>query len=200
MAKKNNYVGYHIFSKILRFAGFIWFGEKVIGSENIPKSGKCILAGNHLSDFDAYLLFASTNRPIHFLGKKELFDGKMSWFFKMMHLIPVDRKNKNPEAKSTAIEVLNEEKVLGIFPEGTYHKEDLLLPFKPGVISFAEKTGAPIIPFAIDSTFKFRCQPIIKFGKPIYIDKIKEKDKIAYLESTIRNMILELQDMRKNKK
>ena len=59
----------------------------------------------------------------------------------MMHLIPVDRKNKNPEAKSKAIEILNEEKALGIFPEGTYHKEDLLLPFKPGVISFAEKTS-----------------------------------------------------------
>ena len=56
---KNNYIGYHIVSKILRLAGFIWFGEKVIGKENIPTSGKCILAGNHLSNYDAYLLFSS---------------------------------------------------------------------------------------------------------------------------------------------
>lgn len=197
--KKNNYIGYYIVSKILKCAGFIWFGGKVLGKENIPKKGKCILAGNHLSDFDAYLLFASTNRPIHFLGKKELFQGKMVWFFEMMHLIPVDRKNKNPEAKSKAIDILNNDKVLGIFPEGTYHKEDLLLPFKPGVISFAEKTGAPIIPFAIDSNFKFRCKPVIKFGEPIYVDKIKEKDKVAYLENVVRNILIELQDMRNQK-
>lgn len=201
MAKNNNYIGYHIVAKILKFAGLIWFGGKIYGKSNIPKNGSCILAGNHLSDFDAYLLFASTNRPIHFLGKKELFDGKMAWFFKMMHLIPVDRKNKNPEAREKSLEILKEGKVIGIFPEGTYHKEDLLLPFKPGVINFAEKSGAPIIPFAMDSTFKFRCKPVIKFGNPIYIDKIKEKDKVTYLENVVRDMLIELkkekQDLKK---
>lgn len=197
MKQSNSYLGYHIVSKILRFAGFVWLGEKVYGKEFIPKNGKCILAGNHLSNFDAYLLFAGTNRPIHFIAKKELFEGKFAWFFKMMHLIPVDRKNKNPEARKKAIEILNEEKVVGIFPEGTYHKEDLLLPFKPGVIDFAEKTGAPIIPFAMDSTFKFRCNPKIKFGEPIYVNKIKEKDKVAYLEKVVRNMLNELKENKK---
>ena len=195
--KNSSYIGYHIVAKILRFAGLIWFGDKVIGKENIPKKGRCILAGNHLSDFDAYMLFASTNRPVHFLGKKELFEGKMAWFFKMMHLIPVDRKNKNPEAKKAAIDILEQDKVVGIFPEGTYHKEDLLLPFKPGVISFAEKTGAPIIPFAMDSTFKFRCRPIIKFGKPIYVNEIDAEDKVAYLEIVVREMLIELKEDRK---
>ena len=166
--------------------------NKIIGKENIPKEGRCILAGNHESNFDAYLLFCGTKRPIHFLGKKELFEGKMAWFFKMMHLIPVDRKNKNPEAKQAALDILEEEKVIGIFPEGTYHKEDILLPFKPGAISFAEKTGAPIIPFAIVSDFKFRSKTIIKFGKPIYINKVKAKDKVKYLEDTVRKMIIEL--------
>lgn len=194
MKKSNNYLGYKIVSKILSFAGYVWFGCKVIGKENIPKEGRCILAGNHLSDFDAYLLFSATNRPIHFLGKKELFEGKFAWFFRMMHLIPVDRKNKNPEAKQAAIDILEEEKVIGIFPEGTYHKEELLLPFKPGAISFSEKTDAPIIPFAIVSTFKFRCKPVIKFGKPIYVNKIKAKDKVAYLQKTVEKMLMELSE------
>lgn len=197
MKKKNSYFGYYFFSRILRYAGFIWFGEKIYGKENIPKKGGCILAGNHLSDFDAYLLFASTRRPIHFLGKKELFKGRLAWFFKMMHIIPIDRKNKNPEAKNEVIEKLNEGKVIGIFPEGTYHKEDLLLPFKPGVVSFASKTGVPIIPFAMDSTFKFRCHPIIKFGKPIYLDKVKEEDKVAYLEKIVLNMLKKIKNERK---
>lgn len=161
---------------------------------NIPETGSCILAGNHLSNYDAYLLFLSTKREIHIISKKELFETKFGWFFKVMHLIPVDRKNKNPEAKKEAIKLLEENKVLAIFPEGTYHKEDLLLPFKPGVISFAEKTNAPIIPFAIHGEFKFRKKPIIKFGAPINVNEIKEKDKVKYLENVIKNMIIELQE------
>ena len=111
-----------------------------------------------------------------------------------MHLIPVDRKAKNPEAKEEVLNLLKEEKVIGIFPEGTFHKEDLLLPFKPGVVSFAEKSGAPIIPFAMKSTWKFRCKPTIYFGKPIYIQEIKEIDKVKYLENVIRKMLQELEN------
>lgn len=190
MKKKDSYLGYHFFSTVIKWAGKIVFGGKVLGKENIPKDGSCILAGNHLSDFDAYLFFLSTKRPVHFIAKKELLDGKFGWFFKIMHLIPVDRKKHNPEAKKYVLDLLAQNKVIGIFPEGTYHKKDLLLPFKPGVISFAEKSGAPIIPFAIISTFKFRCKPKIIFGKPIDISKING-DKVAYLEEVVRNLIIE---------
>ena len=107
----------------------------------------------------------------------------------MMHLIPVDRKNKNPEAKNQAIEVLNEGKILGIFPEGTYRKKDLLLPFKPGVISFSEKTDALIVPFVILGTFKFRSKPVIKFLPPIDI-KMLEGDKLLYLENLIKDELI----------
>ncbi len=186
---KNSYIGYHIVSGVIKFAGNIWFGAKVYGKENIPKEGACILAGNHLSNNDAYMLYKGTSRPIHFLAKKELFEGHFGWFFKMMHLIPIDRKNKNPLAKEKVMELLSEGKVVGIFPEGTYHKEDILLPFKPGVISFASKSGAPIIPFAMKSTWKFRSHPKIVFGKPIYINKIKSDDKVKYLENVIKDMI-----------
>ena len=189
---KNSYFGYTIVSKIIKFAGDVWFGAKVIGKENIPKDSACILAGNHTSNFDAYMLYCGTKRPIHFLGKKELFDGKFGWFFRMMHLIPVDRKKKNPEARDTALKILDDNKIIGIFPEGTYHKKDLLLSFKPGAIDFALKSGAPIIPFAMKSTWKFRCRPVIMFGKPIYADKIKADDKVKYLEKKVEKMLIEL--------
>lgn len=193
--KSNRYIGYHIFYNIIKFAGNIWYGSKVIGKNNIPKNGSCILAGNHTSNFDPYLLFKGTNRPIHFIAKKELFKGSFGWFFKIMHLIPVDRDHKNPEAKNFTLNLLNNNKVIGIFPEGTFHdkgsktKKELLLPFKPGAISFAEKSGAPIIPFAIIGKFKFRSKPTIVFGKPIYVDKING-DKVEYLENTIKEMII----------
>lgn len=190
--QKNSYFGYKIVSNILKFVGNIWVGGKSIGKENIPKNEGCILAGNHTSNLDAYMLFISTKRPVHFIAKKELFDGKMAWFFRMMHLIPVDRKKKNPEAKKEAIDILNKDKVIGIFPEGTFRKKELLLPFKPGAISFAEKTGKPIIPFAIDKPLKFRSKSKIVFGKPIYFDKIKKEDKVKYLEEEVKKLLINI--------
>ena len=192
---KNNYIGYHVFCSIIKFAGNIWYGAKVIGAQNIPKDGSCILAGNHTSNLDAYLLFKGTNRPIHFIAKKELFNTPFGWFFKIMHLIPVDREHKNPEAKEYTLELLKNNKIIGIFPEGTFHdkgskvKKEILLPFKPGAVSFAEKSGAPIIPFAIIGKFKFRSKPKIIFGNPINIEKIDVEDKVKYLENVIRDML-----------
>ena len=65
-------MGYKIISKLIVFLGNIWFGGKIYGKENIPKEGRVILAGNHTGNFDSYLLFKSTNRTIHILGKIEL--------------------------------------------------------------------------------------------------------------------------------
>ena len=194
MKNNDNYIGYHIFSNILNFIGHILFWDKVEGKEKIPKDGACILAGNHTSIFDAYLLFRGTKRPIHFIAKKELFKSPFGWFFKMMHLIPVDRENKNVDAMKFTLNLLKNNKVIGIFPEGTFHdkdskiKKELLLPFKPGAISFAEKSDAPIIPFAIVGKIKLFSRPKIVFGKQINVNKING-DKVAYLESIIREMI-----------
>ncbi len=197
ISKNNNYKFYHFARGCINILGNIYFGGKIIGKENIPKEGRCILAGNHESNFDSYLLMSATKREIHFLAKKELLDGKFGWLFRLMHLIPVDRQKKNPEARLKAINILNEERVLGIFPEGTFHKEDIILPFKPGVIDFALKTNSLIIPFAIIGPLKFRSHPIIKFGKPIDISQIEEENKLGYFENVIKNMII---DLKANKK
>ncbi len=169
-------------------AGIIVFGGKVIGKENIPQEGGCILAGNHLSDYDSYLLYLATKRPIYFIAKKELLTGRFGWFFKIMKLIPVDRSIHNPEAKKEAVKLLQEGEIVCIFPEGTYHKDTTLLPFKPGAINYAITSNTPIIPFAIISSFKFRCHPKIIFGKPIYPSKIKG-DKVKYLEDVVLDLI-----------
>lgn len=193
--KKNSYKFYYFFSNLAIFLGQIVFRGKCYGIENIPKIGGCILAGNHTCNYDAYLLLKSTKRPIHFIAKKELFDSAFGWIFKKMHLIPVDRSKKNPESKQIAIDLLKNGEIIGIFPEGTFHdkdskiKKEILLPFKPGAVSFSLKSGAPIIPFAIVGKFKIWSKPKIVFGKPIYIEKIQD-DKIQYLENVVKDLII----------
>lgn len=195
MKNSDNYIFYNIVSHIFSHLGHIVFWDKVIDNNNILVDKPCILAGNHTSIFDSYLLFRSTKRPIHFIAKKELFKGPFAWVFKNMHLIPVDREHKNDEARDYTLMLLKENKIIAIFPEGTFHdkgskkKKELLLPFKPGAVSFALKSGAPIIPFAIIGKFKLFSRPKIVFGKPIYIDKMDDNN-IKYLENTVRELII----------
>lgn len=193
MKKNDNYFSYHFFSSILKFVGNIVYGGKVIGKENLNIDNGFVLAGNHVSSVDCYLFYKSLKRPIYTIGKKELYDSKLAWFFKIMNVIPVDRKNKNPKAKEEAINKLKDGNIILIFPEGTFHKKEgeLLLPFKPGAIDFSIKADVPIVPFAIISKFKFRCNPKIVFGKPFYAKDIKEEDRIKYLEDVVRNLIIE---------
>lgn len=189
--KRNSYFGYHFFLSLIIPLGYLIFGGKIIGKENIPKEEGFIFAGNHVGNYDAYLLCNATKRPLHFIAKKELFSNFITkWFFNTMHLIPVDRSKKNPEAKKIAIDLLNDDKIVCIFPEGTYHKKDILLPFKPGAVDFAIKTKKKIIPFAIIGNYKFRSKPKLIIGKPIDVSNMEIIKANKYLENVVKKMII----------
>ncbi len=139
---------------------------KYIGVDNIPSDGGVILAGNHTSNMDALLMLGGPKRIVHMMAKKELFNSKFkNWFFKSMACISVDRSIHDENAKSEAIAALNNNCVIGIFPEGTINKtNDLILPFKFGAVSFAKKTNSYIVPFAITGKYSKR-NIKIRYGK-----------------------------------
>ena len=85
---------YKIVRPILKFLFLNIYRPKIIGSENIPKESRIILAGNHTNNFDCVLLMSSTKRCIHFLAKVELFKGFKKVIFSNLGLIPVDRSKK----------------------------------------------------------------------------------------------------------
>lgn len=163
----------YILYRIVRTLGYpiflLLYRPEFEGRNNIPKSGSVILAGNHTNNLDAAIMLAGPKRVVHMLAKKELFKSKISnAFFRSMGCIPVDRKIHDENAKSEAIEVLKNNEVIGIFPEGTVNRtNDIILPFKYGAVSFAKKTGAYIVPFTITGKYKlFRRSIKITYGKP----------------------------------
>ena len=161
---------YKIVRPILKFLFLNLYRPKIIGSENIPKEGRIILAGNHTNNFDCVLLMSSTKRCIHFLAKVELFKGFKKVIFSNLGLIPVDRSKKNPDALKTAKMYLENDMVIGIFPEGTFSKTDELLPFKIGAVKMAYDTDTTIVPFAITGKYKLFSKDLkITFGKPLSI-------------------------------
>lgn len=157
----------------------LFFRPTIIGMEQIPKSGRMVLAGNHTHYLDCILLMSSTKRSIHFLAKQELWRGFLKIIFSHMGLIPVDRKKKNHGAIEKAECYLNQEQLIGIFPEGTIEKEKgTILPFKMGALKMAKDTESPILPFAIIGHYKlFRKDITLLFGAPFFVSDQLETEK-----------------------
>lgn len=110
---------YRIFRALLSWIYILWYNPKIIGKENIPTTGNYIIVGNHIHIYDQCNVIVSTKRYIRYMAKKEYFEGGLSWFFKGVGCIPVKRDHKDHDAVEKAIEVLNKNHCLGIFPEGT---------------------------------------------------------------------------------
>ncbi|MFJ9173137.1 lysophospholipid acyltransferase family protein [Streptomyces sp. NPDC102360] len=200
---------YVILGPLLR----LLFRPRIEGLEHIPESGAAIVAGNHLSFADHFLMPAIIKRRITFLAKAEYFTGPglkgrfTAAFFRSAGQIPVDRSGK--EAGQAAIReglgVLRRGELLGIYPEGTRSHDGRLYKGKVGVAAMALKAGAPVVPCAMIGTFE--AQPpgqviptmrrvTIRFGKPIdfsrYAGMDGEKAILRAATDEIMYAILEL--------
>ena len=175
---------------IIKFLMKLFYRVEIVGSENISTDEGVILAGNHKSNLDCFLLITSTKRTIRFIAKKELME-KFGWLFKRMAIIPVDRKKKNKEAVNEAIKVLKNDGVIGIFPEGTFNTTDYIVrKFKIGAVKMAMEANKKIVPFAIINNYKlFRKSVKIVFGKPY---KIKNKNDLKMENIILMNKVINL--------
>ena len=165
-------IGYLLLTPIMRVLFRIYYNPKIINKEVIPKEGPILIVGNHKHIYDQCLTIMATKRVIHYMAKKEYFDGKMAWFFKLVGCISVDRSIKDHNATDKALKVLNSGGAIGLFPEGTRNKtkDVFLLPFKFGTVSMAKKTNATIIPFGLTGDYKFRSKNLtIRYGTPFKV-------------------------------
>lgn len=132
----------------------------VEGREHIPTTGAAILASNHLSFSDSFFLPLVVSRKITFLAKSEYFTGKglkgraTAAFFYGVGQVPVDRSGgkASEAALNTALRVLGEGNLLGIYPEGTRSPDGRLYRGKTGVARMALEAGVPILPVAMIGT------------------------------------------------
>lgn len=196
----------YILYRIVRTLGYpiflLLYRPEFEGRNNIPKSGSVILPGNHTNNLDAAIMLAGPTRVVHMLAKKELFKSKISnAFFRSMGCIPVDRKIHDENAKSEAIEVLKNNEVIGIFPEGTVNRtNDIILPFKYGAVSFAKKTGAYIIPFTITGKYKlFRRSIKITYGKPYKVTDDLETENKKLMNIITKMLIKERSNVKRKR-
>ena len=194
MTKQNSKLperGYKFLRPILGLIFRLYYNPKIIGKENFPREGAMVVAGNHKHIMDQCGPIIASKRPIHYMAKKEYFDGKFAWFFRITGCISVDRSIHDGEAKDEALNVLRDGKALGIFPEGTRNKTDaFLLPFKYGCVSMAKKTDAYIVPVSVTGDYKFRSKNLVyRIGKPFKVTNMDLGEANGRLERQIGGLM-----------
>lgn len=152
---------------------------RVVGLENVPKTGAFVFAPTHRSTIDIPVASAATRRRLRFMGKDSIW--KIAPIGKIMTALgafPVTRGSADLEALKRCIAVLQSGEPLVMFPEGTRHYGPQVQELFDGAAYVALKTGVPIIPAGIAGTedvmrsgskairFK-KCRMVI--GKPIEV-------------------------------
>ncbi|MFE2046109.1 lysophospholipid acyltransferase family protein [Streptomyces sp. NPDC059477] len=160
------------------------FRPRIEGLAHVPATGAAIVAGNHLSFSDHFLMPAVLKRRITFLAKAEYFTGPgirgrlVAAFFRSAGQIPVDRSGKDAgqAAIREGLGVLRKGELLGIYPEGTRSHDGRLYKGKVGVAVMALRAQVPVVPCAMIGTFEAQppgkivpnVHPVtIRFGEPL---------------------------------
>jgi 1-acyl-sn-glycerol-3-phosphate acyltransferase len=131
----------------------VYFRMTRIGREHIPADGPVIIAANHRSFLDPFVIGTMARRPMYYLAKKELFRWRwLAWILNALGAFPVDRGAADADSIDTAKAILARGDVVLIFPEGTRTRPGSLGSAKRGVGRLALETGAPVVPVAVIGT------------------------------------------------
>ncbi len=159
------------------------FSLAVTGMEHLPRQGPFLLASNHLSFLDPFILISVVPRSVfsklYILGWEPYFRSRFRrWVGRVGHVIPVGPQTGLVTVLRTSSAVLRAGKSLLIFPEGERSIDGHLQPFKKGIGVLACELGVPVFPVRIEGSFQAwppdakrpHSHPLrVVFGEPILI-------------------------------
>ena len=188
-----NRIVYWTFRAFAQPAMRVLFRARRTGREHIP-DGKVILAANHRSFLDPFIIGTCVRRPIYFVAKQELFANRFfGWFLNCMGAFPIRRGESDEDSLATALALLDRGEAVVIFPEGTRQRTGPLRQPKRGVGRLALESGAPVVPIAIKGTERarrgWRIRPVrveLRCGRPLAYPRVKQAPAHLAAEVTAR--------------
>jgi 1-acyl-sn-glycerol-3-phosphate acyltransferase len=180
----------------------LMYRPRVKGLENVPREGGVILASNHQSFLDDFLLPLMLPRRATILAKADYFDKWYSaWFFKAAGCVPVRREGGSASvaALRAGVDALKEGKLVALFPEGTRSPDGRLYRGKTGVARMALEARVPVVPVALIGTFSLwpydRRTPKpgrveIRFGKPLRFERHYETPADRFVLRSVTDEIM----------
>ena len=154
-------MGYWLCKAVLGPLLRLLFRPYVTGAENLPVEGAAILAGNHTTFLDNFIIPLVVPRKVTFLAKSDYFTGgglkgkAQKSFFSGVGMIPIDRSGgaASEAALRTGLQVLRRGELLGLYPEGTRSPDGRLYRGKTGVARMALEVGVPVVPVGLIGMF-----------------------------------------------
>ena len=196
--KKDDRAFYNIALPLIRAYTKSRFKVTCFGSENIPKERqRLIIACNHISFSDPAVIISHFPYPIHFIAKSELFEKwPMAFLVTNLNAFPVRRGMSDRSAVKYACDILNDDKILGIFPEGRRVRSAVPDKGKRGVAFISRRTGADILPASLyidPQEDVIRPKLTIRFGRVLKNSELfkdnKDLDSIAeYIMNEIEKL------------
>lgn len=174
------------------------FKINCIGKENIPKEkGRLIIACNHISFADPAAIISSFPYSVHFMAKSELFENPLTAFLVTnLNAFPVKRGLSDRNAIKYACDILNQDKILGIFPEGRRVRSAIPEKAKRGVALIARRTEADVLPVCLYLDPKedvFRPRLTVRYGRVLKNEKLfKNENSLDKAAECIMNNIEKL--------
>ena len=139
--------------------------DRVEGVENLPAKGAAIVMINHIAFVDPVLVLACLPRNVVPLAKIEVYKIPIWGIFpRLWDVIPVRRGEVDRTALAKSLKVLEAGEILLMAPEGTRHPT--LQQGKEGMAYLAWRTGAPIVPVAVDGTQGFPTLDVRRWRRP----------------------------------
>ena len=147
-------VRYLLHSPLRHAAGALvrWrWSVELRGTERFPATGPVVVAANHIGFLDGPLMAILSPRPVHALTKREMFEGRTGVFLTMSGQIPIWRLAPDPAALRTALRLLRQGDVVGVFPEGR-RGAGLVHRAEGGAAWLALAAGASVVPLSMLGT------------------------------------------------
>lgn len=182
---------------------------KIKGIENLPKRN-CLIVSNHQSNADFLILMAKLDKQMGFIAKKEILKLHIvgTWM-KAINCVFIDREDIRESLKAINKGIDNLEKgySMVIFPEGTRSKSHELGEFKKGSMKMATKTNVPLVPIALDNTFKVfeeengklkSADVTMSILEPINVSELTKEEKMDLAEIVKQRIKKELNNLNSN--
>ena len=186
-----------------RIAATGFFSLRVEGSHRVPLTGPVILAANHQSFLDPWMVGLSLERRAHYLARDSLFQVPiLGALITRYGALPVPRESAAPrKSLEVCLQALEKGRALILFPEGTRSVDGRLQPLRRGIALLARRTGAPVVPGIVagshlawprDRRLPRRSPIRLFFGNPIRFSEDESSDSfMERLASAFRAVAVE---------
>jgi 1-acyl-sn-glycerol-3-phosphate acyltransferase len=172
---------YELVRVITSLYAYIFLRARPISPDQVPGRGAVILAPNHFSFMDHFLIGCYLRRKIRFMAKSQLFKMPMQVIYTHGGVFPVRRGARDEEAFITAETILRKGGCVAMYCEGGRSRSGKVgEQAKPGIGRLALETGAPVVPIAVHGSSRIRNwkrlqfpRVTIQYGEPICWEPIE---------------------------